>query len=89
MLNACAEVSNAYVTMTKTAQQRTYYTEQVANLAKAVEYNQDLQKYATATYLEVLTAQTQLLAAQQQMLNNELAISQASINLYQSLGGGR
>ena len=89
VLNACAEVSNAYVTMTKTAQQRTYYTEQVANLAKAVEYNQDLQKYATATYLEVLTAQTQLLAAQQQMLNNELAISQASINLYQSLGGGR
>lgn len=89
VLNACAEVSNAYVTMTKTSEQQQYYQEQVDNLAKAVEYNRDLQQLATATYLEVITAQTQLLAAQRQMLSNELAISRASIALYQSLGGGR
>lgn len=89
VLNASAEVSNAYVTMVKTAEQQRHYQAQVENLAKAVDYNRDLQQLATATYLEVITAQTQLLAAQQQMLSNELAISRASIALYQSLGGGR
>ena len=62
---------------------------QITDLEAATEKTRLLVRYTSANYLEVLTAQTQLLAAQQQMLNNELAISQASINLYQSLGGGR
>ena len=89
VLNACAEVSNAIVTMNTRVQQQFYFERQVENLAKAVEYNEDLQQLATATYLEVISAQQQLLGAQQNMLNNELATSRASINLYQSLGGGR
>lgn len=41
------------------------------------------------TYLEVLTAQQNLLGAQMSQLSNELTRAQAVINLYQSLGGGR
>lgn len=41
------------------------------------------------TYLEVITAQQNLLGAQMNFLNCQLSRSQAAINLYQSLGGGR
>ena len=63
--------------------------DQVDNLSKAVEYNNDLMKYSTATYLEVLTAQQSLLNAQMSQLQCELQVRQAAISLYQALGGGR
>ena len=49
----------------------------------------DLMKYSTATYLEVLTAQQSLLNAQMSQLQCELQVRQAAISLYQALGGGR
>ena len=54
-----------------------------------MEYNEDLQRLANTTYLEVLTAQQSLLQAQIKEIGTDLSISQATINLYQSLGGGR
>lgn len=89
VLNASAEVSNAIVTLNKKVTEQQFLEVQVDNLNKAVTYNEDLQTLGTTTYLEVLTAQQSLLSSQIQMLTNELSISQASINLYQSLGGGR
>ena len=43
----------------------------------------------SATYLEMLTAQSSLLSAQMSLISCELSQAQAVINLYQSLGGGR
>ena len=50
---------------------------------------QELLTLGTSTYLEVLTAQQSLLAAQMSQLSCEHTKTQAVINLYQALGGGR
>ncbi len=89
VLSASAEVSDALVKLTKNQEKLAYLSIQMSNLDKAVSYNEDLQKLGTTTYLEVLSAQQALLASQIQFVDNELAISQAAINVYQSLGGGR
>lgn len=89
VLSASAEVSNALVTMEKSQEMRQNIALQVEKLQKAVEYNEDLLKLSTTTYLEVLTAQQSLLNSQVSLLNTDLTINQAAINLYQALGGGR
>lgn len=89
LINAGNEVSNALVTITKTSEAGVNIVKQKENLEKAVEFNKDLLTLGTTTYLEVLSAQQQLLQAQIQVENNKLSINQAAINLYQALGGGR
>lgn len=89
MLAAGAEVSEALVAYTKNKQRVQSLDEQIDNLSKAVEYNNDLLKYGTATYLEVLSAQQALLNAQISKLQCDLQIRQNAISLYQALGGGR
>lgn len=91
LLNAAAEVSDALKVYDKSIEKSTYLVDQVANLEKSVEYTKDLMLYSTGNtnYLEVLTAQQSLLAAQISQINTDLARSRAVINLYQSLGGGR
>lgn len=89
VLSAGAEVSNALVAYNKNRQRELALKEQVDYLSKAVDYNNDLLKYGTATYLEVLTAQQSLLNAQMSEIQCELEIRQSAISLYQALGGGR
>lgn len=89
LLSASAEVSDAMTVYEKSAEKETYLAGQVENLEKSVEYTQELLTLGTSTYLEVLTAQQGLLGAQMSQLSTRLARSQAVINLYQSLGGGR
>lgn len=89
LLSASAEVSDAMTVYEKSAEKETYLAQQVENLEKSVEYTQELLTLGTSTYLEVLTAQQGLLGAQMSQLSTQLARSQAVINLYQSLGGGR
>ena len=90
LLSAAAEVNNYCVALDKTAEKSAYLAEQVKNLEEAVEDTNLLMAYSgSTTYLEVLTAQSSLLNAQIGQLSTELARSQALINLYQSLGGGR
>ena len=64
---------------------------QVEDLAKAVDMTQDLLLYSTGStnYLEVLTAQQSLLAAQISLISCRQARDLAVINLYQAVGGGR
>ena len=81
--------SDALTVYENSARKEQLLVEQVANLEKSVEYTQDLLKYSTGTYLEVLTAQQSLLSAQMNYIASRLAQAQAFINLYQSLGGGR
>ena len=89
LMSACNEVEHAMVTIDQLSKKRVFVANQVYSLSKAVEYNEDLQRLANTTYLEVLTAQQSLLQAQIKEIGTDLSISQATINLYQSLGGGR
>ena len=88
-MSACNEVEHAMVTIDQLSKKLVFVANQVYSLSKAVEYNEDLQRLANTTYLEVLTAQQSLLQAQIKEIGTDLSISQATINLYQSLGGGR
>lgn len=89
LLNASAEVSDAMTLCQKSDEKVELLNKQIENLVKSVGYTQELLKLGTSTYLEVLTAQQNLLAAQMSQLACEHTKTQAVINLYQSLGGGR
>lgn len=89
LLNAAAEVSDALTVYEKSAEKERLLVQQVANLKKSVEYTNDLLQYSTGTYLEVLTAQQNLLGAQTAFISSRLSQARAFINLYQALGGGQ
>ncbi len=90
LLSASSEVSSAIMTYNKSAEKADMLKMQVENLSKAVEYTEELLALdGTSTYLEVLTAQQSLLAAQLSQVACENTRTRAAINLYQSLGGGR
>lgn len=87
ILSASADVSNAMTVYAKCSEKQGLIAEQTANLEKSVEYTGELLKFGTSTYLEVLTAQQNLLSSQMAAITCRLSRSQAVINLYQSLGG--
>jgi len=89
LLSASAEVSEAMTVYEKSVEKQDYLKVMVDNLEKSVEYTGELLTLGTATYLEVLTAQQNLLSAQMGEISCQLSQAQAVINLYQSLGGGR
>lgn len=62
---------------------------QVDQLDKAVTYTKALFQSGDATYLEILTAQQNLLSAQLSEVSDNFQRMQAVINLYSALGGGR
>ncbi|MEG1611017.1 MAG: TolC family protein [Alistipes sp.] len=89
LLNAGAEVNNA-LTQCQSARAKTdLRTKQIASLETAVESTQLLMRHGTSTYLEVLTAQQSLLAAQLSQISDRFSEIQGVINLYHALGGGR
>ena len=61
---------------------------QIEALESAVESTQLLMRHGDATYLEVLTAQQNLLSAQLKQISDRFEGIQGIINLYQALGGG-
>lgn len=88
ILNAGQEVSNgmmSYKTGVEKAATRIY---QLENLEKSVNYTQQLVRYGSANYTEVLTAKQSLLAAQLGGVNDKLQQFQAIVYLYRALGGG-
>lgn len=91
LMNAAAEVGDALVVYAKSSEKEGYLAEQVSNLEKAADYSMDLLRYNQpgTTYLDVLTAQSNLLQSQMNAISSRLAQAQAAINLYQALGGGR
>ncbi len=90
IMSAAAEVSNAMTVYEKAVEKQKYLAVQVEELTKSVDYTTELMLYGGSTsYLEVLTAQQGLLQAQLGQVSSNLTASQAVINLYQSLGGGR
>jgi outer membrane protein TolC len=62
--------------------------QQLSALVKSVDYTKELLTYGTATYTEVLNAQTSLLSAQLNDVNDRLQQLNAMVTLYHALGGG-
>ena len=88
LLDAGVEVNNA-LTMWQTAKTRVELDKkQVLNLQAAVWNTQLLMKHGNADYLEVLTAQKNLLQAELTEASDRFDEVQSVINLYQALGGG-
>lgn len=93
LMKASGEVGSALVTYANVLSKEQHLAAQVDYMTQAVDITETLFTNSATTfnttYLEVLTAQQNLLGSQMNFLNCQLARSQAVINLYQSLGGGR
>lgn len=88
LLNAGNEVSTTLSNIHFYTQQSEYQREQVENLQKAYEYSQELLVDGYATYLDVLSAQTNVLSSVITLYNTYNSIIQQKITLYRALGGG-
>lgn len=88
ILQAGNEVSNALVNYNGFDANAKLEAERVDVLTKTVEDTKALYKSSGASYLEVLTAQTQLLSAKLSKVNNDFNKMQTVVSLYTALGGG-
>ncbi len=89
LLDAGKEVNDALAQWQTTSEQLEMNERQIEALEEAVRKIELLMKYTPTTYLEVLTAQQSLLAAQQSKAQYQFDRIQGVINLYHALGGGR
>lgn len=88
LMSAAADVNDALTTIERSTEKGKWLTQQVDAWQKSVEYTNELFYYGSATYLELLTAQSGLLSAQMNFISCNLSRTQGIISLYQSLGGG-
>lgn len=89
LLNAGAEVNNALSQCQTARAKAEWRTKQIAALESAYEATQLLMRHSSTTYLEVLTAQQNLLSGRTSQISDRFEEIQGTINLYQALGGGR
>ena len=83
-----AEVSNALVLYNTSDERSRLEQKQVAALRRAVEDTKMLYHDRSSNYLEVITAETNLLNAELTKVADDFYKMQAVVNLYQALGGG-
>jgi outer membrane protein, multidrug efflux system len=88
LLSAGEEVHNALGSYDSSVRKTALRQQQLSALVKSVDYTKELLNYGTATYTEVLTAQTSLLSAQLSSVNDKLQQLNAVVTLYRALGGG-
>ena len=89
VLKAGNEVSNALVSYNSYAQKAELDGRRVAVLKQNVEDTRKLmESSANTTYLEVITAQSNLLNAEISEVTDQFSKMQAVVSLYQALGGG-
>lgn len=89
VLKAGAEVSNALVQYNSADEKSRIEAQQVEVLRKNVEDTKQLYTSSGSTYLEVIQAQSSLLNAETNKLQDDLEKMQAVVSLYNALGGGR
>lgn len=88
LLDAGVEVNNA-ISLWETAKRRVEIDKkQIVNLQAAVWNTQLLMKHGNASYLEVLTAQKNLLQVELGEVSDRYDEFQSVVNLYHALGGG-
>jgi len=88
LLIAVGEVSSALVKIDKLGSQRLETDKRTQTLQKATANADLLFKNGLATYLEVITAQSNVLQSELQSAEIKRAQLEASIELYRSVGGG-
>ena len=89
VLSAGAEVSNALVQYNSSDEMSKLDAKRVDVLTKNVDMTRELFKSSSATYLEVISAQSNLLNAQISKVTDDFNKMQAVVSLYSALGGGR
>lgn len=88
LLNAVGEVSDALITLDKLNEQQKLAAERTKTLQEATHNSKLLFKNGQATYLEVITAQGNVLQSELELANIKKAQLDATVDLYRSLGGG-
>lgn len=88
VLVAVSEVSDALVKVEKLEQQQTFLQQRVKTLQQAIKNSNLLFKNGMAEYLEVITAQANLLQSELELANLKREQLAANTELYRSLGGG-
>jgi outer membrane protein TolC len=88
LLIAGGEVQNALGSYESSVQKIALRKLQLEALVKSVDFTKELLNYGSATYIEVLNAQSSLLSAQLSKINDRLQQLDATITLYRALGGG-
>lgn len=89
LLNAGIEVSDAMYMIQSSADKEVERNIQVTSLEESVKSSKELFLLGSATYLEVLISQQNLLSARLLQVSDSFEKIQAVINLYHALGGGR
>jgi len=87
-LNAYADVESALTQVANTAKAQGHLRGEIEAAREAFEISQLQYRQGVADLLTVLQAQQQLFTAQDQLVLITLANRQASIHLYEALGGG-
>jgi NodT family efflux transporter outer membrane factor (OMF) lipoprotein len=88
VLNAVGEVSNALVTIEKLKTQQEIAAHRVSTLEQAITNADLLFKNGMANYLEVITAQSNVLQSELELADIKRTQLNAVVDLYRSLGGG-
>ena len=88
LLDAGAEVNTALSDIQSSEKKEEFYRSRISALQRAVKSTQLLMLNTSANYLQVLTAQQDLLAAQLADICNRFDGIQSTIELYLALGGG-
>ena len=88
VLVAVSEVSDALVKVEKLQLQEGFLKERVKTLQQAIKNSNLLFKNGMAEYLEVLTAQSNLLQSELELANIKREQLSANTELYRALGGG-
>ncbi len=88
ILSAGNEVSNALVSYNSYDANSKIELERISVLAKSVEDTKALYRSSSSSYLEVLTAEQNLLNAQLSKISDDFYKMQAVVSLYTALGGG-
>ena len=88
ILSAGSEVSNALVKYNSSAEKSDLEAKRIEVLKRNVEHTTMLYKQSSSSYLEVLTAQQQLLSAETSKVSDDFSKMQAVVNLYYAMGGG-
>jgi multidrug efflux system outer membrane protein len=88
VLTAVGEVSDALVKIEKLQEQETISATRVSTLQQAIGNAGQLYRNGMANYLEVITAQANVLQSELQLSAIKRAQLTANVELYKSLGGG-
>jgi NodT family efflux transporter outer membrane factor (OMF) lipoprotein len=88
VLSAWHEIDNALTAYSAEQQRRNQLEASVVHNQKAFALAQDQYKGGIGSFLQVLTAERSLLAAQQDLAESTTTISTNLVSLYKSLGGG-